>query len=172
MNIYDIIRELDVNRLRQISSEVYPAKIPSSTVTVPAGDTADDDISIPNNTAFLCTRITGRFTTLTGGADDGVCRLLMKITDTGRSLPMFQDFCFLDLFLTPGRRKNSVALGNATHQYFYPDEFVHLFKANSTIHLDFKSTAGTDNNFVDLIFHGYKFKLKTTSGTNTGAPLR
>lgn len=166
MNIYDLVREFpDIRRLVEMGSQVYPAKIPTRSVTIEAANTADDDISIPVNTHFLCTHFTGRFTTLSNGGDDGVCRLLAKLQDNGRSLPMFQDFIFLDLFLSPGRRKNSAGAGDPTHQLFYPDEFVHLFKANSTIHWDFKSTATTDSNFVDIVLHGYKFKIPTESGT-------
>ena len=160
MNIYDIIRELSLEQMDAISSAVYPVKIPGATTTIPAGGTNDDDILIPSPTNFLCTRITGRFTTLNDEGDDGVCRILMKLEDTGRNLPMFQEFVHLDLFMTPGRRKNTAPLGNATHQYFYPDEFVHLFRGNHNIHIDYKSTASVDDNIVDICFHGYKFKLE------------
>ena len=166
MNIFDMLREFpDIQKLVDMGSKVYPAKIPGKSITVTAGGTADDDIIVPINTHFLCTRITGRFTTLHNGGDDGVCRQLMKISDNGRSLPMYQDFCFLDLILSPGRRKNTAGAGDPTHQLFSPDEFVHMFKANSSIHFDFKSTATTDSNYIDLVLHGFKFKIPTVSGT-------
>lgn len=157
------VYNIDIQRLAEQSSAVYPIKYPVRSV-VPAGGDAAGEIAIPNNTHFLCQRMTGRYSTLSDGADQGVNLLLLKITDNGRSLPLFQNFISADLIFTPGRVRSLGLAGDPSQQLFYPDEFVHVFYASTTILFEIRSQAITDDNFFEITMHGYNFVVDPNSG--------
>lgn len=157
------IYEMDPIFLNEASRAVWPAKYPI-TLSVTPTDGAQDEAEIPSNTSFLCQRITGSFTTLSDGDDVGVNQLSMKLFDTGKSLPQFQNFIDCNLILTPGRVRSAGVTGDPGQQLFYPDEFIHVFEKTSKIQVQARSIATSDTNILKLCFHGYNFVIDPATG--------
>lgn len=131
--------------------------------TVAAGQTDLGQVSVSNLGHFFCMFITGTFSTLklVGGVirDTGINYLSGQLIDGAGQRKLFNDRTPLDLFLSPGRRKD----GNSTtvltdtpgNSLFYPIEFEYMFTANSIISLDVVNSSDTPNSF-EICFHGIR----------------
>jgi hypothetical protein len=121
--------------------------------TIAAGQTLDTTITIPNSDHFQCDHITGSFTTIQGGVDDGICRLSMQITDRSQDRKLSNALIPLNLLLSPGRRLSTGVAGDPSQQLFYAREYDHLFPANGGISLNISNSASSSNT-VELLFIG------------------
>jgi len=158
-----LIKRLDVRTIFDLQKKQYSEKI-LLTDTVPAGTSRMGKVSITNLGDFLCTRITGSFTTLKDvGAgvinDDGVCHLRGKMVDQSTNRPLTSDYVPFDLLLTPGRVKSSLSATVLTdaeaNGIFWPDDFVYLFSKNSDVSIDVKNDGNTAQ-IYNVVFHGVR----------------
>jgi len=156
------LKNIDISFLNEASAYVWPVKYPI-TIEVAPGQDAQDSAEIPANAHFLCQRITGTYTTLDGGIDVGVNQISCRVFDTGKSLPQFENFIDVNLFLTPGRIRSAGIAGDPGSELFYPDEFCHVFSAKSNIQVTAR-TESADTNTLKLTFHGYNFILDGVNG--------
>lgn len=130
---------------------------------IPAGQEKPLKVNISSLGDFLVTRITGTYTTLEEIeeqiVDTGVSYLRGKIIDNARQRQLTSDYIPLDLILSSGRRKSSLAANVLADipapQLFYPIEFSYLFSKNSDILVYFKNTSNVDQE-VSICFHGYR----------------
>lgn len=167
----------------QVQNAQYSEKI-VLTDSVTAGATKLCRTNVSNLGHFLCTRITGSFETLASVTysatpkivDDGVDHLRAVLQDGAGQRIMFSDYVPLSLFLSPGRRRSSLAVNNlldvanyanaaaASPQLNFPDEFEYLFSANSDILFSVKNDSNTTISF-DILFHGIRIlSNKSVSG--------
>jgi hypothetical protein len=140
--------------------------------------------SVSNYGDFLCLFITGTFETLVkiGGnfMDTGVDFMRGQLSDSIGQRKLFNDFIPFSLWLSPGRRRTSVATNNLntlTAQYaasgqsntlFYPQEFEYIFASNSEILLDVYNDSpgltpgatGAEIHF-EITFHGIRILSDT-----------
>jgi len=125
--------------------------------TVPANSTRLCKTNISNYGHFFCMFITGTFSTLDAGpVDNGINHLSGQMIDGAGQRKLFNDRVPLDLWLSPGRRKDiTVAAAAAGNNLFYPIEFEYLFTANSDILLDVANNAAIANSF-EICFHGIR----------------
>jgi hypothetical protein len=137
-----------------------------------AGGTAYVSVSVGSHGAFRALKIMGKFTSLyidaaQAGAitDDGVCHLTGKLSDQNANIPMFGDFCSLDLFLTPGRvRRMGVGLPYPAGGVIMPSNPLnvpilldYVFAPNNTIGLELKNDSNTPN-YVEIVLWGRRLK--------------
>jgi len=130
--------------------------------TIAAGSSDTIKVEVGTAGTIVTMRMAGTFSTLDliGGAivDDGICHLRGQLIDTDKNLQLFNDFVPLSLFLSPGRRKDKLAVNYLTAgggadaaaaaaNLYEPQEFTHPFTVNSYIRLDVKNDAGTPNSF-------------------------
>jgi hypothetical protein len=144
--------------------------------TVPANSSKTGKVSIGNQGAFFCDKITGTFSTLKLGADNttiidnGVGYLSGQLTDQTGQKRLFNDYIPLGLILSPGRSKSNLAANNAgnitvsaatvfisgdNQPLFYPLEFNYLFPDNTEIQFDVKNNSDTPNTYT-IVFHGIR----------------
>ncbi len=143
--------------------------------TIPANQSGLGQVSVSNLGHFFCMFVTGTFSTLriVGGniTDTGISYLSGQLIDGAGQRKLFNERIPLDLWLSPGRRKdqnsiNFVADPNS-NSLFYPIELEYLFTANSNIVLDVVNTSDTPNSF-EICFHGIRvISGMTTSGRNS-----
>ena len=139
-------------------------------VTVPAGSTAMGQVAVSNLGHFMCSFVTGSFTSLVLAAgvivDSGVSYLSGQLIDGAGQRKLFNDRIPLDLWLSPGRRKDSASTGVLTdpvsNSLFYPIELNYLFTANSMIQLDVANASDTPNT-LEICFHGIRIISQATS---------
>jgi hypothetical protein len=150
------------------------------TGTVPANGRGIFKVHVSTLGCFLLKHITGTFTTLDkiGDSiiDSGVNSLLCQFIDGYGNKPLFSDFVPMDLFLSPGRRKSSLAVNNAvsvvgvadvaapSSTLFYPQEFQYMFNENTDIVVSVTNSSPTDNNF-DICLHGIRYVNKSNIAT-------
>lgn len=160
--------DYNVDELLRAHHERYDFKF-FGAGTVPGNGSATIPVAISSDAHFQCLSFTGSFTTLgNGGADDGVSHISCKMTDTGRSLELFNDFIPLSLFLSPGRQRATGVAGDPSNQLFFPIEFNYVFLANSTIELNLQNNSDTANTF-NWCFHGVKYRVDPNSPVQPGA---
>lgn len=158
-------KEIDPAKILRLQNFQYTEKLLLSD-EVPASSQKLGSVNISSLGHFYCQFITGGFSTLYDNAgninDDGLSHLRVKITDGSNQRPLFNDYIPLDLFLSPGRQKNSESVNFATdtksETLFYPQPFQYMFTVNSEILVDAKNDSDTPN-FYDLVFHGVRFPL-------------
>jgi len=166
---YDAIRaafNADVSRKLGIRTLEWLFAIPLQ-LQIPASGGADISIDIKRDAHFECYFLTGSFTTLTGGADDGVNHVSIRISDGSNDLKLMENFIPANLFLSPGRTLSSGIAGNPTNQLFYPFPFYHIFPANGSIIVE-GANNGTTQNVLNLLFWGKK--LRATIGDAQAKP--
>lgn len=124
--------------------------------TVPANSTKLGKVNIANLGHFFCQFVTGSFTTIGTGAgvDSGISYLSGQMIDGAGQRKLFNDRIPLDLFLSPGRRKSTLA-GAADYGLFFPIEFEYLFTKNSDILFDVVNTSDQPNSY-EIVFHGIR----------------
>lgn len=130
------------------------------TATVPADGTFPAKVSVSNLGHFFCMFITGTFTTLYndgGVTDTGVSYLSGQMYDGAGMKKLFNERIPLDLWLSPGRRKDQLAHSGAaaSNNLFYPIEFEYLFGANTSIVLDCENASNYANQ-LEICFHGIR----------------
>lgn len=149
-------------------------------VTVPAGSTAMGQVAVSNLGHFMCSFVTGSFTTLAspgaGIVDTGVSYLSGQLIDGSGQRKLFNDRIPLDLWLSPGRRKDAasttVLTDPVSNSLFFPIELNYLFTANSMIQLDV-ANASDEANTLEICFHGIRIISQVTSqgrSTNMAMP--
>lgn len=158
---------VDIKALVAASQSVYPKHYAVNGI-VPAGGQTNPapKAHINNNVVFWCVGFTGRFTTLSGGADVGVCQVDIKIKDTGKDVDIIRDFIPLDILIAPGRVRSPGVAGDPSHQVFYPGFINHIFLPESDIQVEMSSSATDDENTVNLDFFGYNFVVPSSSFLN------
>lgn len=122
-----------------------------------AGGSDTLTIPITSDAHFLCTEITGFFTTMNENADDGVNHISFNITDEGRSIKLFNTFTPANLVFSPGRQRTAGEAGDPGNALFYPKRFTYPFMASSQIVIDLKNNASNANTF-SICFWGTKFR--------------
>lgn len=142
-----------------IQNHQYSEKL-LMTGTVPANGTFPAKVSVSNLGHFFCMFITGTFTSLyddTGVTDTGVSYLTGQMFDGAGMKKLFNERIPLDLFLSPGRRRDQAAWSGApvSNNLFYPLEFEYLFGANTSIILDCENQSNYDNE-IEICFHGIR----------------
>ena len=131
--------------------------------TVPANSTKLGKVNVSNLGHFFCMFVTGSYTTLYDNAgtpgDNGVVSLSGQLIDGAGQRKLFNDRIPLDLWLSPGRRKDGTSGGVLTdpvgNNLFYPIELEYLFTANSDILLDVLNSSD-DINYYEIVFHGVR----------------
>jgi hypothetical protein len=148
---------IDTGKIFQLQNLQYNEILVMSD-TVPASTEKPGKASVSNLGHFYCLFMTGSFTTLkTGPADDAISHLRGLLED-GQGKRLFNDYAPLDLFLTPGRRKDAADLtGAASNNLFIPIPFEYLFSANTDITLKVKNDAAYANSYT-ILFHGIRVK--------------
>lgn len=137
--------------------------------TIPAGQTGIGQVSVSNLGHFFCMFVTGTFSTLKlNGAvivDTGISYLSGQLIDGAGQRKLMNERVPLDLWLSPGRRKDGNSTGFLTdpgsNSLFYPIELEYLFTANSNIVLDVVNTSDTPNSF-EICFHGIRLISQMT----------
>src|SRR5690606_4455428 len=166
---YDALRasfNADVSRKLGIRTLEWLFAIPLQ-LQIPASGGADISIDIKRDAHFECYFLTGSFTTLTGGADDGVNHVSIRISDGSNDLKLMENFIPANLFLSPGRALSSGIDGNPTNQLIYPFPFYPIFPANGSIIVE-GANNGTTQNVLNLLFWGKK--LRATIGDAQARP--
>lgn len=146
-------------------------------VTVPAGSTALGQVSVSNLGHFMCSFVTGTFTTVAspgaGIVDTGVSYLSGQLIDGAGQRKLFNDRIPLDLWLSPGRRKSTTSTTVLTdpisNSLFYPIELNYLFTANSMIQLDV-SNSSDEANTLEICFHGIRIISQMTNQARSSMP--
>lgn len=125
--------------------------------TIPANSTRLCKTNVSNYGHFFCMFMTGTFSTLDAGpADNGINHLSGQLIDGAGQRKLFSDRIPFALWLSPGRRKDSLVAGAAAgNSLFYPIEFEYLFTANSDILLDVSNNSTYANSF-EICFHGIR----------------
>lgn len=139
-------------------------------VTVPAGSTAMGQVAVSNLGHFMCSFVTGSFTSLASPAgaivDTGISYLSGQLIDGAGQRKLFNDRIPLDLWLSPGRRKDAasttVLTDPVSNSLFFPIELNYMFTANSMIQLDV-SNASDEANTLEICFHGIRIISQMTS---------
>lgn len=165
-------KKYDANALMDIQKYQYSEKIILED-TVPASSSKMGKVGISNIGHFYCLYITGKFTSLkTGGAgagvDTGVNYLKGLMFDGAGQKKLFNDYIPFDLFLSPGRVRNSTATNtyqpdgaivtsSPANNLYLPIEFEYLFQANSDILLDVKNSSDKSIDY-SICFHGIRIK--------------
>ncbi len=110
--------------------------------------------TVPPKGNFICLAFTGRFTTLeTGPADDETCKLSLKLR-SGSGRVYIPDFVDLDMILTPGRVKGSVAAGDNGNQLQFPGmPFVTVFRGGDNLTHEVQNDAAIANTWA-IAYHG------------------
>lgn len=153
---------IDPEKVFDIQNRQYSERLLLSD-TVPANSTKLGKVNVSNLGHFFCMFITGTYTTLYDSAgtvrDNGVVTLSGQLIDGAGQRKLFNDHIPLDLFLSPGRRKDGTSLGvltdPASNNLFYPIELEYLFTANSDILLDVVNTSD-EANYYEICFHGIR----------------
>lgn len=138
-------------------------------IQVPANGSIEREIDIKSDGHFKVLCVTGNYTTLDGGVDDGTNHLTLQLLDGSDELRLFSGPVPLDLFLSPGRVLAPGVAGNPSQQLFYPIEFGHIFGAKGSISMRFANNA-SDINTVNLLFLGKKL-LAMRKEPNTTKPF-
>lgn len=113
-----------------------------------------NQISISDDAHFLCRYLGGEFTTLTAiGTDGGANGISIKITDNGKSYPMFDNLIPISLFCSPGRQRQSGVAGDPSNPLFVPIEFYHPFNAGTSIQIEWANNLAYKN-VLTLVFYG------------------
>lgn len=164
-----VFNKLDASRLFNLQSTQY-SEVLRVSGSCPANGSALARTDISNLGHFLCTKITGFFSTLSlvGGVilDDGIDHLRGQLIDGSGQKKLFNDFVPFSLWLSPGRRRDATAanafapvggtpVSNVGESLFYPVEFEYLFTANSQILLEVRNDSTQANTF-DIAFHGIR----------------
>lgn len=131
--------------------------------TVPANSTKLGKVNVSNLGHFFCMFVTGSYTTLYDNAgnpgDNGVVSLSGQLIDGAGQRKLFNDHIPLNLWLSPGRRKDLSSAGVLTdpvgNNLFYPIELEYLFTANSDILLEVVNNSDNDNEY-EICFHGIR----------------
>lgn len=172
MSIKVLARKLNAEDLFGVQRVQYSEKIVLED-SVPASSSKMGKVSISNVGHFLCQYITGKFTTNhTGGAgagiDTGISYLKGLMFDGAGQRKLFNDYIPLDLWLSPGRVRNSTATNtfspdgvivtsSASNHLYVPVEFEYLFQANSDILFDVKNSSDVSIDY-SICFHGIRIK--------------
>ena len=150
-------QRIDPQKVFDIQNHQYSEKLLLAD-TVPANSSKLGKVNVSNLGHFFCQFVTGSFTTIGGGAanDSGISYLSGQMIDGAGQRKLFNDRIPLDLFLSPGRRKDAVAAGAAaSNNLFFPIEFEYLFTANSDILLDVVNASDQENSY-EICFHGIR----------------
>lgn len=163
---------LDPKKILAIQNIQYSEKLLLED-TVPAGSSELGKVAISSLGHFYCQYMTGHFNTLSVQSaetvDDGLDHLRAKLSDGSNQRQLFNDYIPLDLFLSPGRRKDSTAinfviddaaalLAAPSNNLFYPQPFQYLFTVNSEILFDVKNDSDVDCSY-SVVFHGIRLPV-------------
>jgi hypothetical protein len=149
-------------------------------VTVPAGQTNIGQVAVSNLGHFFCMFVTGTFSTIGMPAaaivDTGISYLSGQLIDGAGQRKLFNDRIPLDLWLSPGRRKDAtsttVLADPVSNSLFFPITLEYLFTANSTIILDVVNTSNQPNS-LEVCFHGIRLISEMAqAGRNTNNGMR
>ncbi|MFA5235095.1 MAG: hypothetical protein WC390_11910 [Sulfurimonas sp.] len=176
MVIKPFSQRIDPEQAFQLQNAQYMERLLMQ-VTVPAGQSTIGQVGVSNLGHFFCMFVTGSFSTLAMPAaaivDNGVSYLAGQLIDGAGQRKLFNDRIPLDLWLSPGRRKDAtsttVLTDPGSNSLFYPIELEYLFTANSTIILDVVNTSNTPN-YLEICFHGIRcISSMTQSGRDVFA---
>ncbi len=140
--------------------------------TVPAAQTGIGQVAVSNLGHFLCMFVTGTFSTLFFSApnivDTGISYLSGQLIDGAGQRKLMNERIPLDLWLSPGRRKDPTSVNVLTdpnsNSLFYPISLEYLFTANSNIVMDIVNTSNTPNSY-EICFHGIRIISGMTSSS-------
>jgi hypothetical protein len=151
---------IDANALFNVQNEQY-STILYMAATIPALSSVQVKTSVSSEGHFFLNYFTGSMTTLTAGpVDNTVDYLRAQLRDGGKAnRPLFSDYVPLHLFLTPGRRRSTVAglAGSDSNNLFLPIDFEYLFQANSEIVMEVKNDSAYENSF-SIAFFGIRIR--------------
>ncbi|HSW65487.1 MAG TPA: hypothetical protein VLH56_19580 [Dissulfurispiraceae bacterium] len=127
----------------------------SITDSVDASGSKIGSVFVGQSGSFFCTHITGRFSSLSGAANDsGLCYLRGQLKD-GVNTPLFDSHIPFDLWMTPGRVKSLAAAGSDSNPMYLPMKINHLFAAGQTIFLDVRNDSPFANSYT-VMFWGIR----------------
>lgn len=153
-------QRIDPAKVFEIQNHQYSEKLLIAD-TVPANGSKLGKVNISNLGHFFCQFITGSFSTMgtAAGVDSGLSYLSGQIIDGAGQRKLFNDRIPLDLFLSPGRRKDLTSATPVTdptgNNLFFPIEFEYLFTANSDIMIDVVNLSDQINSY-EIVFHGIR----------------
>lgn len=163
-------KKLNAEEIFNLQKYQYSEKIVLED-SVPAASSKMCKVGISNIGHFLCQTITGKYISLkVGGAgagiDTGISYLKGLLYDGAGQRKLFNDFIPFDLWLSPGRVRNSTATNtfqpdgaivtaSPSNNLFYPIDFEYIFQANSDILLDVKNSSDKAIDF-SIVFHGVR----------------
>lgn len=162
-----------------IQNRQYTEKL-LMTATVPANGTFPAKVNVSNLGHFFCMNITGTFSSLyDNGAvvDYGISFLKGQLFDGAGMKKLFNDRIPLDLFLSPGRRRDinstTVLTDPESNNLFYPMELEYLFGANTSIVLEIENSSNEDN-YVEICFNGFRIisDMVVRNKIQTGGGIR
>ena len=167
---------IDPEKVFGIQNHQYSERLLMSG-SVPANQTSLGKVAVSNLGHFFCMFVTGTFTSLASPAgaivDTGVSYLSGQLIDGAGQRKLFNDRIPLDLWLSPGRRRDvnstTVLADPLGNNLFYPIELEYMFTANSDILLELVNTSD-EINYYEICFHGVRVisdmvqKNRTTPG--------
>lgn len=153
---------IDPEKVFSLQNQQYSEKLFMSD-TVAANSTKLGKVNVSNLGHFFCMFITGSYSSLASPVaaivDTGVSYLSGQMIDGAGQRKLFNDHIPLDLWLSPGRRRDvnstTVLTDPVGNNLFYPIELEYLFTANSDILLEVVNTSD-ETNYYEICFHGIR----------------
>ena len=145
----------DYNPVKMIDRAVYrKLKWLSWSKAIAANSNGSQALTLSDDAHFLCRYLGGEFTSLTAESTDGGANgISIKLTDNGKSYPMFDNLIPVSIFLTPGRARSSGIAGDPSNPLFSPIEFYHPFSAGTSIQIEYANALAYENTLT-LVFYG------------------
>jgi hypothetical protein len=153
LTLQALIAGLPIAKILENDAKFHVASLPVEG-TAAASATTPVSYTIPPKGNFLCLSVTGRFTTIeSGAADDETCKLSIKLR-SGSGRVYIPDFMDLDLWLTPGRVKGSVAAGDNGNQLQFPGfPWVTIYRGGDTLTHEIQNESAAANSWA-IAYHG------------------
>ena len=149
----DYFNILDPNKMME-RADYRKLKWITFSESLTASSNGSQQISISDDAHFLCHYLGGEFTTLTAEDTDGNANgISIKITDNGKSYPIFDNLIPCSIFLSPGRQRSSGIAGDSSNPLFTPIEFEHPFAAGTSIQIEWANNLAYANTLT-LVFYG------------------
>ncbi len=127
---------------------------------VPATSQRDAAVQISSLGHFMLLSMTGAFSTMylddQTPADDGRCQVFIQLLDGSNQRPLFEDFVWAGLFLSPGRFKALPgAVGAQSDQLYLEYPFIYTFPNNGQITVKIRNESDK-HNIVRIMFKGIR----------------
>lgn len=179
MNSQFLLKPIPIKKILEIANCHFADVIPlvdksnanSVNLSVPAGGSlAEFPMDSIGNWHFLCTHVTGTFTTVKddgggGTIDDGVNRVLFNLNFGGWNRDLARVLFPLDHFFTPGRVRNAASTNNTganqcapSANLLIPRPMPALLLKTQGVTANFKNTSDKPN-IVTMSFHGWRVSM-------------